>query len=44
LATGELIDDHEADVVTITLVSPTRVAEPNDEQIERRGRLATTEE
>ena len=44
VTTCELFDDHEADVVAVTLVPPTRVPEPDDEQVERRGRLASTEE
>jgi hypothetical protein len=33
----ELVDDHPADVVPVTLVARARVAEPCDEQLERRG-------
>jgi len=44
VATREFIDDHEADVVAVALVAPTRVPEPDDEQVERRGGLAPTEE
>ena len=40
----ELVDDHPADVVPVTLVLAARVSEPDDEQVERRGRLAPTEE
>ena len=43
-AAGELVDDHPADVVAITLVTRSGVAEARDEQIERRGTLASTEE
>ena len=44
VATCELIDDHEAEVVAVALVPPAGVSKPYDEQVERRGRLASTEE
>ena len=44
MAPRELVDDHEADVVPVTRVLATGVAEPDDEQIQRRGRFASTEE
>ena len=40
----ELVDDHPADVVPVALVTRAGVAEARDEQVERRGRLAPTEE
>ena len=36
----ELLDDHEADVVAVARVLAARVAEPDDEQVERRGAFA----
>ena len=36
----ELLDDHEADVVAVARVLAPRVAEPDDEQVERRGAFA----
>ena len=33
----ELVDDHPADVVPVTLVARARIAEARDEQLERRG-------
>ena len=41
---GELVDDHPAGVVTVARVLAAGVAETDDEQIERRGALAPTEE
>ena len=41
---GELVDDHEADVVAVMFVLAARVSETDDEQVERRGALAPTEE
>ena len=40
----ELVDDHPADVVPVALVLAARVSEAHDEQFERRGLLAPTEE
>ena len=36
----ELVDDHVADVVAVPRVLAARVAEPDDEQVERRGAFA----
>ena len=36
----ELLDDHVADVVAVARVLAARVAEPDDEQVERRGAFA----
>ena len=44
LTPRELVEDHPADVVARRCVLAARVAETCDEQIERRGRLASTEE
>src|SRR5581483_3023536 len=41
VAPGELVDDHVADVVAVARVLAARVAEPGDEQVERRGALAS---
>ena len=38
----ELVDDHPADVVAVALVLAARVAEADDEQVERRGAFAPT--
>jgi hypothetical protein len=38
----ELIDDHEADVVPVALVLAPRIAEADDQQVERRGAFAPT--
>ena len=43
-APRELVDHHPADVVPIPLVPRSGVAETSDEQVERRGRLASTED
>src|SRR5688572_18817749 len=40
----ELVDHHPADVVPVAHVLPTGVPETRDEQVERRGALASTEE
>jgi len=37
VAAGELVRDHRADVVTVALVLAARVAQPDDEQVERRA-------
>ena len=44
MAPGELLDDHPADVVTIAGVLATGIPETRDEQVERRGALAPTEQ
>ena len=36
----ELVDDHPADVVPVPRVLAARIAEPDDEQVERRGAFA----
>jgi fructoselysine-6-P-deglycase FrlB-like protein len=41
VAAAELADDHRADVVAMTCVLATRIAEPDDEQVERRGAFAS---
>src|SRR4029453_9539955 len=41
---GELVGAHEADVVPRRRVLAPRVAEPNDQEVERRGLLAPTEQ
>jgi hypothetical protein len=41
---GKLVDDHPAGVVPVAGVLATRVAEAHDEEIERRGAFAPTEE
>src|SRR5438552_18086772 len=40
VATCQLVEDHPADVVPVAGVFASRVAKPDDEQIERRGALA----
>ena len=40
----ELVDDHPADVVPVARMFAARVAETDDEEIERRGAVAPTEE
>src|SRR5207253_4292928 len=39
--TRELLDDHPADVVPVAGVFATRIAEADDEQLERRGPVAS---
>ncbi len=41
---GELVHDHETDVVSIARMLASGVPESDDEQVERRGRPAATEE
>jgi hypothetical protein len=38
----ELLDDHPADVVAIACVFAARIPEADDEQVERRGPVAST--
>jgi hypothetical protein len=40
----ELVDDHPADVVAVLRVLAARVAETDDKQVERRGRVPALEE
>src|SRR5206468_3774998 len=44
VAKGKLVHHHPADVVPIPLVLVPWIAEPDDEEIERRGGCASTEE
>ena len=44
VAPRELVDDHPAGVVPVARVLAAGVAEADDEQIQRRGALAPTEE
>jgi len=40
----KLVDDQPAGVVAVALVLAARVAEADDQEVERRGRCASTEE
>src|SRR6266545_298484 len=42
MAPRQLLDDHPADVVAVTFVCAPGIAEPHDEQVERRGAFAPT--
>src|SRR5439155_10285480 len=44
VAPGQLLEDHPAGVVPRALVLAARIAEPGDEQVQRRGTTAPTEE
>ena len=44
MTASQLVDDHPAGVVTVARVLAARIAETDDEKIQRRGAFAPTEE